>query len=118
MSGGSADAERYVQVYRVVDDAELSWLALHGDYGSNPSQSGKYFALTLEGARAFASAPMNANARITATRLPEWIVSLGRMFRDPGFHGGGRSVFFPQAKLFMVYASMTPPEVLPRENEP
>ena len=29
-----------VAVYRVVDETERSYLAAHGHYGSNPSQSG------------------------------------------------------------------------------
>ena len=56
-----------VVVYRVVDETELSYLKYHGDYGWNPSQSGKYFALTIDGARAFAEAPMNAGTTITTT---------------------------------------------------
>lgn len=101
-----------VAVYRVVDPVELEWLKVHGDYGSNPSRSGKYFALTFDGARAFAGAPMNTNACITVTLLPEWLVGLGRTFRDAGPQGAGSSVFFPQALLFLVYATMTPPEIL------
>jgi hypothetical protein len=56
MSGGPVSTDDpTVVVYRVVDATELSYLLAHGHYGSNPSQSGKYFALTLDGARAFAN---------------------------------------------------------------
>jgi hypothetical protein len=100
-----------VAVYRVVDETERSYLAAHGHYGSSPSQSGKYFALTLDGARAFANAPMNAGAFIIQTALPASIVSRGMIFYDPGPHGAGLSLFFPRQLLVDVDASMSPPVI-------
>ena len=100
-----------VVVYRVIDDSERRYLAAYGDYGSNPSQSGKYFALTLDGASAFARAPMNTGTVITRTTLPASIVQRGMMFNDPGANGAGLSVFFPQQLLTVVYDSMSVPVI-------
>lgn len=102
-----------ITVYRVVDPTELAYLQANGNYGSNPSQSGKYFALTLEGAQAFASAPMNAGSTITSTALPQSVVNQGFLFTDPGQYGAGPSVFFGQPQLPSVYSTMTPPTILP-----
>lgn len=100
-----------VVVYRVVDDTELSYLLAHGHYGSNPSQSGKYFALTLDGARAFANAPMNAETTITTTTLRQSVVNRGVTFNDPGTNGAGPSVFFSQQQLGDVYGTMALPAI-------
>ncbi len=93
-----------VVVYRVVDETELNYLETHGNYGSNPSQSGKYFSLTIDGALAFANAPMNAGTTVTMTTLPQSVVNRGVKLNDPGPNGAGLSVFFPQQQLwtFMV----------------
>src|SRR3954454_10150708 len=101
-----------VPVYRVVDTTELAYLLMAGNHGSNPSRSGKYFALTLAGARAFAAAPMNAGSSITETTLPRSVISQGFAVRDPGPHGAGTSVFFAEHQLALVYAAMNPPVVI------
>lgn len=98
-------------VYRVVDATELAYLEAHGNYGSNPSQSGKYFALTIDGARAFAAAPMNAGTAITTATLPKSVVDSGTMFNDPGRNGAGWSAFFPQQQLARLYGTMAAPVV-------
>src|SRR6266568_946277 len=100
-----------VVVYRVIDAAELAHLRMTGTYGSNVSRSGKYFALTLAGARAFAAAPMNAGSTITETTLPQPVVGQGWRLVDPGPHGAGSSVYFSELQLPMVYSAMTPPNV-------
>jgi hypothetical protein len=100
-------------VYRVIDPAELAYLQASGDYGSNPARSGKYFALTIAGARAFAAAPINAASSITETTLPQSVVDIGFAFIDPGQQGAGRSVFFSELQLPAVYGAMTPPVMVP-----
>jgi hypothetical protein len=99
-------------VWRVVDPTELAHLQATGDYGSSPSRSGKYFALTHAGAFSFACAPMNAGCAITVTTLPRSVVTLGFAFHDPGQNGAGRSIFFDQSQLQRVYAAMIPPVVV------
>ena len=99
-------------IYRVVDTVELACLQTTGNYGSNPARSGKYFALTLAGARAFAGAPINAGSTITGTTLPQSIVNQGFGFNDPGQHGAGPSIFFGESQLPNVYGNMTPPVVI------
>jgi hypothetical protein len=96
----------------VVDPTELAYLLMTGNYGSNPHRSGKYFALTLGGARTFATAPMNAGSTITETTLPQSIVRQGWAVTDPGSQGAGPSVFFDDIQLPMVYAAMTPPVIV------
>lgn len=93
----------------MIDATEWAYLRITGNFGSNPSRSGKYFALTLAGARAFAAAPMNAGSIITQTTLPRSIVAQGFTVIDPGSYGAGPSVYFVEAQLPMVYAAMTPP---------
>ncbi len=100
-----------VVVCRVVDGVELSYLEAHGHYGSNPSQSGRYFALTLDGARAFANAPMNAGTTVTTTTLPQSVVNRGMKFNDPGINGAGWSIFFSQQQLADVYGTMAAPTI-------
>jgi hypothetical protein len=101
----------YVLVYRVIDGVELDYLRARGDYGSNPSRSGKYFALTIVGVQAFARAPMNEGTTITATALPQSVLLRATTFNDPGPHGAGLSVFFPEELLPVVYDTMRPPEI-------
>jgi hypothetical protein len=105
-------ATRSLPWWRVVDATELRYVQAHGDYGSNPSRSGKYFALTIRGAQAFASAPMNAGSTITATGLPQSVVNGGFIVNDPGPYGAGSSVFFEELQLAMVYGTMRPPVIL------
>jgi hypothetical protein len=100
-----------VIVYRVADETELAYLEAHGHYGSNPSQSGKYFALTLDGARAFANAPMNTGSTITTATLPHSVANRGVRFNDPGRYGAGLSVFFSQRQLGEVYGSISRPVI-------
>lgn len=102
-----------VPVYRVIDARELTYLMRTGNFGSNPSRSGKYFALTLAGANVFAAAPMNAGATVTETTLPKSIVSQGWAMIDPGSTGAGPSVYFDEMQLAMVYGAMGPVTVLP-----
>jgi hypothetical protein len=84
---GSANAtpsnDPRVTVYRVIDATELAYLRMTGNYGSNPSRSGKYFTLTLAGATAFAAAPMNTGNAITETTLPQSVISGGFTVIDP-----------------------------------
>ena len=94
-----AQDELRVTVYRVVDPIELAHLQATGNYGSRPSESGKYFALTATGAQAFASAPVNSGTTITSTTLPQVIISQGYQFVDPGPKGPGASVFYAQPQL-------------------
>ena len=111
-SAAAATHDPRVTVYRVVDPTELSFLEAEGNYGSSPSLSGKYFTLTLAGAQAFASAPMNAHTTITSTTLPQSVLVQGQPFFDPGLRGAGQSVFFSQPQLPTVYDAMTPPKIL------
>jgi hypothetical protein len=99
-------------LYRVIDQTELAYLQTHGSYGSSPSNSGKYFALTLSGAQAFRSHPVNRGRTITETSLPQSIVNRAHRFWDPGAHGAGQSVWFDQGQLAGVYAAMTPPVIV------
>ena len=101
-----------IAIYRVIDAAELAYLQMTGNYGSNPSRSGKYFALTFAGAAAFAAAPMHAGSTITETTLPQSVVRWGFAMIDPGPYGAGRSVYFGEAQLPIVYRAMTPPVVV------
>jgi hypothetical protein len=101
-----------VPVYRVVDATELAYLLMVGNYGSNPSRSGKYFALTLVGATAFAAAPMNFGSTLTETTLPQSILGQGWLMIDPGAHGAGDSVYFEEVLLPSVYSTMTLPRVV------
>jgi len=117
LSSVATDDPRAI-VYRVVDATELLYLEAEGNYGSSPSQSGKYFTLTLAGAQAFASAPMNLQTTITSTTLPQSVLAQGRLFFDPGLRGAGRSGFFSQPQLPTVYGAMTPPEILPEGHGP
>src|ERR1700692_145312 len=80
-----------VTLYRVVDSTETAYLRAHGNIGSNPNRSGKYFAFTLAGARAFATHSMNAGTTITSTTIPQSILAQGVRFADPGQHGAGLS---------------------------
>ena len=109
---GAPSTDPSVQVYRVVDATELAYLQRVGNYGSNPSRSGKYFALTLTGARAFAGHPMNQGSTVTETTLPQSVISQAFSFVDLGRYGAGSSVFFEEAQLSVVYGAMTPPIVV------
>lgn len=102
-----------VPIYRVVSPAELAYLQANGNYGSSPSQGGKYFALTAAGAQAFLSAPMNSDGTLTMTTLPGSVLSQGRAFPDIGPNGAGPSVWFSNPQLPLVYGTMTPPVVIP-----
>ena len=83
-----------------------------GNYSSNPSRSGKCFALTLAGAQVFVATPMNAGSTITETTLPRSLIAQGFAVRDPGPYGAGLSIFFAEHQLPIVYAAMTPPVVI------
>jgi hypothetical protein len=102
----------HVTLYRVIGLTELACLKSTGNYGSSPSQSGKYFALHLRGAQAIASHPMNAGGVITSTTLPRSVVDQGFRFIDPGVYGAGPSVFFSERQLPAVYGTMTPARIL------
>lgn len=112
MQGSGPGGGPRIAVYRVVDAIELAYLVAHGNYGSSPSRSGKYFALTLSGAAAFAAAPMNAGATITETTLPRSILDQGYILANPGRHGAGRSVYFDERFLPIVYTAMTSPAII------
>ena len=102
-----------VSIFRAVGQAELAQIVSHGTYGSNPNRSGKYFALTNEGVRAFANAPMNVGSTVTSTTLPQSVIDQGYRFNDPGRYGAGPSVFFSESQLSEVYINMTPIIILP-----
>jgi hypothetical protein len=102
-----------VPLYRVVDQTELAHLLAIGNYGSSPSRSGKYFAMTLLGAHAFCSHPMNAGSTITETSLPLPVVKrASRRFFDVGLHGAGESIWFEEIQLPMVYLNITRPAIV------
>ena len=103
---GESDGPR-VPVYRVIDAVELAYLRANGDYGPNPNGSGKYFALTLLGARAFAAHPINAGRTITETTVPQSILSFGTNIIEPGPNSPGPSVHFDEPELAAVYRAMT-----------
>jgi hypothetical protein len=105
-------SDPYVEIYRVVDAIELAYLQSNGDYGMSPNQSGKYFALTLSGARAFAGHPVNAGCEITIMAIPRTVLNLGHKFNDPGPFGAGASVYFDDTQLPAVYGKMTTPVVM------
>lgn len=105
-SGQNSDPR--VSLYRVVDPTELAYLQVNGDYGPNPNGSGKYFSLTLVGARAFAAHPINAGRTITETTLPQSIVTKGFSMIEPGPNSPGPSVHFDESELPIIYAAMTP----------
>jgi hypothetical protein len=113
-SGDTTSDDSSVPVYRVIGPTELAVLLATGTYGSNPNESGKYFALTLAGAQDFANAPFNSGRTlaITITSLPGSVLSQGYAFPDVG--GAGPSVFFSNPQLPIVYGTMTPPVVIPR----
>ena len=112
LADDSLDAR--VPIYRVVDPIELKYLQDFGNYGSSPSQSGKYFALTPEGAAAFLSLVQNpSGSAITTTTLPKNVLYQGNSFNDGPPPGAGPSVWFSQAQLPMVYGNMAPPVVGP-----
>lgn len=104
MSATNSLSDPRIVLYRVVDGVELAYLQANGNYGSNPSRTGKYFALTLLGAQAFASHPVNAGSRITWTTLPQTVVGQGYPLADPGRYGAGQSFFSVRCsyKLFML----------------
>ena len=109
LGGNGPSPDPQIPVYRVIDATELVHLQRTGDYGSSPSRSGKYFALTLSGARAFRAHPMNRGSTITETSLPQSIINQARLtFWDPGPHGAAQSVWFDEAQLPIVYGTMTP----------
>src|SRR6266496_3693170 len=114
----SAGNDPRVSVYRVIDATELAYLRMHRSYGSNPNGSGKYFALTLAGARAFAVAPMNAGSTITETTLPRSIIVQGFTMIDPGPYGAGPSVHFAEAQLPLVYGAMRSIVIAPARQGP
>jgi hypothetical protein len=101
----------------VVDPTELADLQASGNCGSNRARSGKYFALTPAGAKAFASHPANAGTAITGTTLPRSVVRQGFLFHDPGRYGAGPSVFFAEPQLLMVYGVMAPPAIVPNARQ-
>ncbi|PYV75417.1 MAG: hypothetical protein DMG97_06450, partial [Acidobacteria bacterium] len=105
---GEQDAveEEVVPIFRAVDQRELAFIKEFETYGSSASKSGKYFALTQEGAENFANSQFNAgrNMTITSTAVPRSVFNKGYFFSDPG--GGGRSVHFSQDFLPTLYKSM------------
>jgi hypothetical protein len=96
-----------VQVFRAVDQNELPSV-LNGTYGSSLSASGKYFALTQEGAQNIANSTMSAGQQmtITSTTVPQSVFNQGYLFNDAG--GAGASIHFRQEFLPKLYNSMTP----------
>jgi hypothetical protein len=101
-----------VQLYRAIGARELSDLLRFGDYGMSVSESGKYFALTEEGIRAFAAHPFNLGRRLTLTRIrvPRTLLEVGFLFDDIG--GAGPSVHFSDQALPEIYAVMGLPTII------
>ncbi|MEZ5901339.1 MAG: hypothetical protein R3D51_17810 [Hyphomicrobiaceae bacterium] len=108
---GSGDAgDPRVTIYRAIDSTELSYLEANGNYGHNPSMSGKYFGLSLSGVQNFAGWSQNSGATVTSTTVPQSVIDQGYPFSDPGKQGAGASVFFSDHQLdTVVYPAMTPP---------
>jgi hypothetical protein len=107
----SSAQDQYTTIYRAVGPQELYTLEATGTYGSNPSQNGKYFALTLNGVYQFANSPFNQDMTVTATSVPNRVLNSGYFFNDPG--GAGSSVYFQQSQLPTLYSTMTRPQILP-----
>ena len=104
---GSAAESEMVQIFRTVDQNELPSV-LNGTYGSSPSASGKYFALTQEGAQNVANSTMNAGQQMTmtSTTIPRSVFNQGYLFNDTGL--AGPAIHFQQEFLPTLYNSMTP----------
>lgn len=93
-----------IPLWRVVGPSELQDIRRFGDYGLSPNESGKYFALTEEGAREFAGTPFNQGRQLTLTRIDaprSFVEERGYLFNDPG--GAGPSVHFSDDDLPELY---------------
>jgi RHS repeat-associated protein len=102
-SNQEEESEDLISLWRSVGPEELSDIIRFGDYGLSPNESGKYFALTEEGAREFAHTPFNESIEMTLTRIdvPRSYVESGYVFNDP--RGGGLSVHFTDEQLYELY---------------
>jgi RHS repeat-associated protein len=112
LAGGivpAAESET-VQIFRAVDQAEMGSVLSQGTYGSSPSMTGKYFALTQEGAQNFAGSAINAGKQmtITSTTIPRSVFNQGYFYTDVGANGAGASIHFSESYLSTLYNSMTP----------
>jgi len=101
-----------VTLYRAVDEAELNDVLRYGDYGLAPSEGGKYFSFTEEGARQFANSSINMGKRMTITsvEVPESILQQGFRFFDSG--GGNASIHFDDDTLLNLYEIMGSPDII------
>ena len=101
-----------VRLYRAIGESELDDVLRFGDYGLSPGGGGKYFALTEEGARAFASSDFNAGRRMTITSIevPESFLERGYQFFDVG--GAGPSIHFADDVLPDLYETAGLPEII------
>jgi RHS repeat-associated protein len=108
---GIASGAARVRLFRAIGPEELSSVMRDGNYGSAPSLSGKYFALTAQGAVDFSRAPLNAGTRLTltSTTIPRSLLDKGFIFNDVG--GAGSSIHFPQDLLLTFYGSMIPIQI-------
>ena len=78
-TGFTSEGPANIRVFRAVGPTELGDIETLGTYGSNLNKSGKYFALSKQGAIDFANNPFNAARRmtITSTSFPQAIYRQG-----------------------------------------
>mgnify|MGYP001366462626 CR=1 FL=1 len=112
VAGGSGEGDR-VEVFRAINSEELNYLQTFGNYGYSPSQAGKYFALTMQGAKAYSTNSWMQDSVITATTVPSSIIKQGFYFNDPGPTGAGPSLHYQDSQLPLLYKSMSPVRVIP-----
>jgi hypothetical protein len=101
-----------VTLFRVVGEGELGDILRFGDYGLSPNFSGKYFALTEEGARAFMASGFNAGRRmvLTSISVSASFLARGSIFPDVG--GAGEPVHFADEVPPDLYAASELPRLL------
>lgn len=93
-------------LYRVVDQRELNYIVANGNYGHNLNRSGKYFALTQQGALNLIGTSIYPTGTLTSITVPEITFLMGHLFPDAG--GAGPSIFYDDEQLIYVYRTMTP----------
>jgi hypothetical protein len=101
-----------VTLYRAIGRSELNDVLKFGDYGLSPNESGKYFALTEQGARDFAKSSFNAGRQMTITSIEtssSWLEK-GHQFFDSG--GARQSIHFADEVLVDLYKSTGLPNIL------
>lgn len=96
-----------VPLFRAIGETELEVVLALGNYGHSPSEGGKYFALTEDGARKFAKTPFNRGRQMTITSItiPYAFTARGFPFNDWG--GAGPSIHFGEDDLDDLYRVMS-----------